>query len=211
MTDKETARFKVKYPKINLSKERLAAYKLSLADDADDAAIDTKLDEVNGIFPFEEIARADDRARAPKPAPAPAPAPANDPAPADDDLPADTPAYAKAMLSQFKTLADKVAALESGKTVDTRKAQLEETLKDSVDAFKNTTLKAFGRMQFKDDDEFKTYLEEIKTDSAAFVQTEANKGLGGQGKPMVPAGDTSKQASKEEANAVLNSMGIKTS
>lgn len=120
--------------------------------------------------------------------------------------PADTPEWAKGLLTTVQTLTQEINTLKSGKTADTRKSQLEEALKDSSDAFKNTTLKAFGRMQFKDDEEFNAYLEEVKTDSADFVQTEANNGLSQSKPPVKSNGGNSKVATKEEAKTIVDSI-----
>ncbi|MDB5241435.1 MAG: hypothetical protein JWP57_2060 [Spirosoma sp.] len=204
MTDKEVARFKVKFPKINLSKARLDAYKLNLADDADDAAIDARLDEVNGTFPFEEIAKADDRLRQPpKPAPAPAPpAPAPDPAPVPDD----TPEWAKGLIESNKTLLQEVSNLKAGKTAETRKQQLETALTGANDAFKNPILKAFARMQFATDEEFSTYLAEVKTDSEAFTQGLADTSLSQNGAPRQPAGGSTAKPTQAQIDATLDAL-----
>ncbi len=203
MTDKEVARFKVKFPKINLSKERLTAYKLSLADDADDAAIDAKLDEINGIFPFEEIAKTDDRLRQP-PKPTPAAVPAADPAPAP--VADDAPEWAKGLVKSNEILLAKIQNLEAGKTTETRKQQLETALKESNDTFKNSTLKAFGRMQFATDEEFSTYLDEVKTDSEAFTQAVADTSLSQNGAPKQPAGAASAKPSQSQIDATLDAI-----
>lgn len=137
---------------------------------------------------------------APKKEGDPAP-PADPPAP-----PVEVPAWAKGFVDTLKTISDKVIAIEQGTSTNTRKAQLEATLKDSSDGFKNLTLKAFGRMNFKDDEEFTAYLEEVKTDAGTFAQTEADKGLGGLARPIIPTGPAAKTASKAEADQLVNNI-----
>ena len=90
------------------------------------------------------------------------------------------------MQAMLKTLLDKVSALEQGKSTDSRKTQLQTALKDAPEAYRNAELKRFDRMNFKDDDDFTTYLGETKTDAEAFGQSVADTGLSNQGKPFVP-------------------------
>ena len=58
-------RLKSKFPGVNLSTKRIDAIadKLKLPEDADDDAIDERLDELNDVFSFADMARNDDRAR----------------------------------------------------------------------------------------------------------------------------------------------------
>lgn len=208
MTDREAARFKAKFPKINLSKARMDGTKLSLADDADDAAIDARLDELNGNFPFEDIAKYDDRSRQPqKPEAAPQTKPAVDTADdTDDTLPADTPPWAKTLIKQNKELSDKVAALETGKTVDTRRAQVDKALENASDGFKKQTLKSFERMNFKDDEDFQNYITDVTTDAGESKQQEADSALSGFKAPAQSKADISKQASKEEVAKIFDKL-----
>ncbi|QDK80839.1 hypothetical protein EXU85_20390 [Spirosoma sp. KCTC 42546] len=207
MKDQIIAKLKEKYPKINLSKARLDAIadKLKVTEESE---IEGKLEELNDIFPFAEIAKQDDRIRG---------LGNKDQKPADDKKPdsktetndsdnAEVPSWFKPFAETVPKLLTRLEAIENGKTVDTRKSQLEAKLKDATDAFKNTTLKAFNRMQFKDDEEFNAYLEEVETDAAEFVQTEANNGLSQTRPPITPKGTTTKQASKEELDAVMPNL-----
>jgi hypothetical protein len=200
------ARLKALFPGINLSNARLDAIadKLKITEESE---IDAKLNELNEVFPFADVARQDDRIRNldnnPKPTDPPKPAnpPATPPAVPDD---ATMPPWAKALLEQNKTLVDKVNAIETGKTVDTRKSQLEAVLKDAPEAFKKTVMKAFDRMKFDKEEDFTSYLDEVKTDSAEYVQQEANTSLGQNRRPIVPTGGGSgKTASKEEVADVM--------
>ncbi|MVM35270.1 hypothetical protein GO755_34935 [Spirosoma sp. HMF4905] len=204
MTDKEIARFKVKFPKLNLSKARLASIKLKVDDEADDDAIDLKLDEANEMFPFADIQKNDDRiatdASKEKEKQQKENSAGSDNDKTKDSAQDDMPGWFKSYIEKNDK---RLEAIEQGKTLDTRKSQLEAKLKDATDAFKNTTLKAFNRMQFKDDEEFNSYLEEVETDAAEFVQTEANASLGQTKPPVKSSGNTPKTASKEEVQAIF--------
>ena len=62
-------------------------------------------------------------------------------------------------------------------------------------------------MSFEDDDAFETFLSEVEEDAKEYVQAEANDGLGGFKTPVQgKGGSTKKPASKEEVDAVLNSI-----
>lgn len=101
--------------------------------------------------------------------------------PVDKD---DTPAWAKALIDQNKSLADRLNSFETGKLTETRLQQLEGKLKDLPDTFKTQKLKDFKRMNFDSDDTFAEYLTEVETDITALNQEFANKGLSGQAKPF---------------------------
>ncbi|HEY1055017.1 MAG TPA: hypothetical protein VGE24_07775 [Emticicia sp.] len=79
----------------------------------------------------------------------------------DEPKSEDVPEWAKGLIDTNKALLAKVEALESGKTTDTRKTELEALLKDTPETFRNMKLKDFGRMAFKDDDEFNAYKTEL--------------------------------------------------
>lgn len=76
----------------------------------------------------------------------------------------------------------RIAAIENQKTITSRRSQLEAIVKDAG-AFGEKTLKDFGRMNFDSDESFAEYLEDTKSDAAAFKQEVADKGLSGMGKP----------------------------
>jgi len=125
--EKIKARLKAKYPKANLSKERLDALAAKLAtkpaDDADDDAVDAVLDAANDFMSFEDIAKDDDKmrtleAKAKKDTP-----PGNDP-PAPAPAPDDAPAWAK-------TLIEKVNNIEAGKVTETKRQTVAELFEAS--------------------------------------------------------------------------------
>ncbi len=88
------------------------------------------------------------------------------------ELPEDTPAWAKVMVTQNqelvianKTLAERLANLEGDKIVSSRKQQLDTVIANSSDKFKNRISKTYERMNFKDDEDFNAFLEEIKSEA----------------------------------------------
>ena len=90
----------------------------------------------------------------------------------------DTPAWAKALIDQNKAMADRLAAIESGKITDSRKAQLEAKLKDAPAIFRNQVMKDFPRMNFATDEDFNAYLTEKEADAATAAQEIANGSAG---------------------------------
>lgn len=106
------------------------------------------------------------------------------------------PAYFKKFReSQEKRLAD----LEAKESRTTRKSQLEEALKGVKDTFKSRTLKDYARMNFDNEDEFEEYLEDVKTDAAAFIQEDADRDLSSSHKP-------GGGGAKKEDSVVISSM-----
>lgn len=103
---------------------------------------------------------------------------------ADEDESDDTPAWAKGLISSFEKVSERVSALEKGNVSKSRKARLEEVLKDTGN-FGKRRLKEFDRIKdtFKNDDEFEEYIDEITEDLESYNQERANEGLGKVGAP----------------------------
>lgn len=134
------ARLRVKFPKANLSKERLDELSARLsklpADDADEAAIDAVLDNADAMMPFEEIARNDDTIRTLKAKAQEPPKPADPPKPNEPPKPDDnTPEWAKAMLATIEKQAKDLEDLKLGKVTET-KLQQAKNLFDKSEVFK---------------------------------------------------------------------------
>jgi hypothetical protein len=87
----------------------------------------------------------------------------------------------------IKPLQEEITTFKSGKTLETRRASLEEKLKEAPENFKAKILKDFTRMSFNTDDDFNTYLTETEQDLAALTQELADQGLGQQGRPAFAA------------------------
>lgn len=86
---------------------------------------------------------------------------------------------AEAIAKANAPLLAEINSIKSGKTTETRLAQLEEVLKDSSPEIKAKALKDFGRMTFVNDDSFSEYLTETTTDIQTINQTIVNQGLAG--------------------------------
>ena len=76
-------------------------------------------------------------------------------------------------------------ALQTGKTVDSRRAQLEGKLTSASEPVKAKILKDFGRMNFVDDTDFGDFLTQTEADVKTLTQTAANTSLIGMGVPRV--------------------------
>ena len=107
----------------------------------------------------------------------------------------------KQLLDAVTALTGEVANLKKEKTTTSRKARLEELLKDTG-TFGSRTLKSFSKMNFDSDEEFEDFLDEIKEDLENYNQERANEGLGKLGKPTTTGGG-------QEKNEVLTDDEIK--
>ena len=107
----------------------------------------------------------------------------------------ETPAWAKALIEsqnlqmkQQQTLIEALQAEVKGiKTKDVaskRRAQLDELLKDTG-RFGQRAIKDYERMTFSTDDEFETFVSDLKEDLAQLNQERANEGLAKFGAPKV--------------------------
>jgi len=121
------------------------------------------------------------------------------PNPSPNPAPDDTPAWAKALIDQNKALTDRLAAIETGKTVETRLQQLQSKFNDKSlpESFTAQKLKDFKRMNFESDEAFTEYLTELDTDITAFNQELADKGLSQSTRPIF---------GKKEQNGVSSSV-----
>lgn len=122
----------------------------------------------------------------------------------------DTPAWAKQLIEQNKTLTDRLNKMESEKTATTRRQKLSEITK----SLPETLRKAYERtpVETLSDEEFSALATEVQTEVAAIgddmkakgaVFGQPNKGgAGGSG------GGGNKQATDEELEAVANKFNI---
>lgn len=91
----------------------------------------------------------------------------------------DMPAWAKAVLEGQKAINDRLDKIETGKITDTRKSKLAEILKDAPDKVRERYEKAFGRMTFKDEEDFEDWLDNDVTPDVeeSSTQGEQSKGI----------------------------------
>ena len=72
---------------------------------------------------------------------------------------------AKLIADAIKPFADKIAGLEAGKVADTRKQQLDAVISNASEKYKARISKYYGRMTWKDDEDYNAWLEEIRAEA----------------------------------------------
>lgn len=119
----------------------------------------------------------------------------------DKDNHDDAPAWAKALIEQNDRLQKEVAAMKSGKLVESRRAKLDEVLKDLSDAQK----KGYARISVESgsDDEFNSMLEEIKTEVEG-IKTESKRNGATFNAPFTTGNTKGEKASDAEIKAVAD-------
>jgi hypothetical protein len=218
---KIAARLKAKAAGVNLSQKRIDAIvaraEKGLTEESDDAAIDANLDTINELTPFKEIAALDDhdRAKAKKIADDKEAArlkaiEEGKPAPVEVDPNESATDKALRLIMEKLEKQDLVIAnFGKEKVTTTRREQYAKALEGTSDAFKNKSLKDFDRMNFKDDEDFTSYLTDATEDAKGFIQEDANNGLGGDRPGGSKGGDTKKgEASQAELDAAFPNFKI---
>lgn len=177
MKEKILAAIKAKFPKVNLSKQRLdvIAAKIETKVDNDETKIDAAIDEFNDYNPLDELAKQDDTIRNLKSQVKP-PAPAkkeesgeqNPPEKTDDDH---TPEWAKQLSKSFEKLTADVAVLKGDKIQGSIRSKLDEKLKDVPSVFWE------HRVLPENDEAIDTFIEKVNADYATFSQKQNNLGF----------------------------------
>lgn len=99
------------------------------------------------------------------------------------------PDWAKALIQSNNAMKEELSVLKAGKVADTRKSTLEALLKDAPEKTRNTLMKNFNRMQFKDDADFEEWIEEITPDiEEATTSQAASEGVVGRPKSGASTG-----------------------
>lgn len=191
MKQKIIARLKAKYSGVNLSNARLDAIAAKLESKiTDENDIDARLDELNEIFPFADIAKQDDRLRTleskskdPKKVD-PTPDPVDPPAP-----PADVPDWAKGLIDSNKALAQQLETLQAQGKQQSDTARLMTLLKEKkVDqAFLDDPIRkmAIAGKTFKDEAELEAFATTLVDAYTAYAQTVSNENLKNQPQPVM--------------------------
>ena len=88
------------------------------------------------------------------------------------------PSWAKALIEGQTRLNERLDSFEKNKTADVRKSKFLEVIKEAPEKFRERAEKKYARYNFKDDEDFETYLEELaeEVEEAQSVET-TNKGL----------------------------------
>ena len=179
---------------------------LNLAEDASEDDIQTAIDTaVDAAVPFLKLTQSavsrivnakkskdndgdDDDDSSKKTPPTP-------PTPKKDD---DIPAWAKAIIDSNNSLKEELTAMKAEKTTTSRKARLEELVKDAG-SYGKSVLRQFGRMTFANDEEFDTYLSEVGEDIKSLDQEYKDAGLKGLGNPpSTQSGDKNEEVFSDE-------------
>ena len=105
------------------------------------------------------------------------------------------PEWAKTLVESNKALSAKIAAMESEKVGNSRKAKLQDAVKGLPEAIANRYAKDFERLQFKDDADFDGWLNEVAPEMAAVAKDFA--------KPRFNAPKSGGAAKTEEINPML--------
>lgn len=182
MKQKIISRLKEKFSGVNLSNARLDAIADKLAPKiTDETTIDAKLDELNEILPFADIAKQDDRVRTleanqkkPEPPKQPTSAP-NDPAKPEGESETD---------KTLKLLLQKIEQLESGKAAESNTNRLVTLLKEKKVPESYYNVAIAGRT-FKDATEVETFATTVTEAFTKYNQEIINKGLLDQPEPVM--------------------------
>jgi len=102
----------------------------------------------------------------------------------DDDQ---VPAWAQALIEANNALKQEISSMKTEKTAASRKARLDEILKDAG-TFGKSAIRQFERMTFANDEEFEAYLEEVKEDIKTINQERTAAGLQALGNPPSAGG-----------------------
>lgn len=92
---------------------------------------------------------------------------------------------ANAIKVAVEPLQKEISSFKGQKLTETRLQQIESKLTNVPESFKAQKLKDFKRMNFESDEAFAEYLGEVETDITTLNQELADKGLSGQGKPIM--------------------------
>jgi hypothetical protein len=168
MVDKIKAQLKAKLQTLgvkNLSQARIDAIADKLSSKiTEESQIDEKLDELNDIMPFADIARNDDRLRTLEAKDKkPQAQPKNEPT--DDDP-------MKVLLQQMQQLTEKVSSFEKEKTQTALQRKLQEKMAEK----KIPSILLKGRT-VESEDQLDQVLSEIEADHTAYKQELVNQGF----------------------------------
>jgi len=194
------ARLKALFPKANLSKTRLDALAAKLsqkpADDADDAAIDEVLNTANEFHSFEDIARDDDRIRTLEASRNNPPTPPGGNPPADPATQTDDERIAAIVAKAIAPIAQTIQGFQ----VQT----LQEKFVAQAKA-KGIPESLAAKVQIGENFNPEEALTNLETEWSGLKQLAVNATAGAGNTPQ-GSGQPSKEASKEEAEAIVNDI-----
>ena len=109
---------------------------------------------------------------------------------ADEEIPVGATAFEKMMLKQNKILLERLAKLESGKTVESQEARLIASLEKAPAIAKNLALRAFKKAKLETEDDFEAFMAETLADVAEFEKEQKTEGMDRSHVPPSPGADT---------------------
>jgi len=178
--DKIIAAIKAKYHAINLSKKRLDAIAAKIEEKVidDETKIDAALDTFNEYNPIAEIAKQDDITRGLEAKVKAVATPKKDDKtetpqkPAAEEAADDgTPAWAKALIEQNKTLAQDLAAIKGEKAANSMRSKATEKLKDIPASY-------WGKWPLPEKDEdLDAFVADVETGYQALTKDLTDQGL----------------------------------
>ena len=192
--EKIIAAFKLKYPGINLSKTRLAAIATKIETKVidDESKIDAALAAMDDAYGFAELAKDDDKIRtleaktkSKDSSETPAEKAAREQQEAIDAAKAsdDTPAWAKALAEQNKTIAAELALIKGEKVATTLKGKATELLKAVPVSY-------WGKRAIPESEEgLDAFVTEVTADYTSFKQEMTDQGLSILSAPKAAGGD----------------------
>ncbi|MGX9985836.1 hypothetical protein [Soonwooa purpurea] len=104
----------------------------------------------------------------------------------------------KAAVEPFQKRLD---TIDENTIVSNRLKTFNDKLADAPEAFREKALRDYGRMSFKDDEDFNAFLGETETDLTAYNQEVANQANGGFRRPLVGGGNAG--GKKDEPSAAV--------
>ncbi|MEO6522238.1 MAG: hypothetical protein ABIN91_11210 [Mucilaginibacter sp.] len=221
---KTAARLKALFAGVALSKKNIDLIgdqlgKAGLTDEATDEEIDTKLNERNALYSFEDQKKFDDyqvgkatKDAADKEAARLKALAEGKPAPEEvDPNETKTEKMLRLMMEKLEKQDAAIAAFGQEKVTNTRREQFIKSMAGTSTDYQAKELKKFDRITFKDDDDFTGFLEDTKEDHASSIQDDANSGLGSDRPASGGSGaDTSKkgEASQAEMDAAFKNFKL---
>lgn len=178
MKEKILTAIKTKFPKLNLSKKRLdeISAKIETMVVDDETKIDASIDEFNGFFSFDELAKQDDTIRnlqaklkSQQSVNSQNVQPQNEPI--EEDEFKDAPPYIKALLESNKKMAAEFEQLKAEKTATSFKTKATDRLKEIPEVFWSK------RNIPTTNEDLELFVEDVTKDYADFTTTLTNSGL----------------------------------
>lgn len=124
------------------------------------------------------------------PKPETPPTPPADPANPPTDI---TAIVTAAVQAAVKPLQEELNTFKSGNVESTRKDALNSKLANAPDDFKSRVIRDYGRMKFESDEQFTEFLTDTEKDLTDHTQSVSNQNLSAFGRPVVGAGENSKE------------------